>query len=206
MGRHMRNMEAKICYIYWLVTIVLVKITVANIGHGHESMEDVEDDVEINSPVELLEGLVVTVIKKPDKCIRQATRGDLLTVHYTGRFGDQNGEVFDTSLKEGWPPYKFQLGSGRVIQGYERGAPGMCKGEMRTFKVPPSLAYGERGVPGKIPGNSTLHFTVECLSIADGELIAPDPPAPPREKVCFERGESKPCSSQKPVENIHHDL
>ena len=60
----------------------------------------------------------------------------------------------------------------------------MCKGEMRTFKVPPSLAYGERGVPGKIPGNSTLHFTVECLSIADGELVALDPPAPPREKAC----------------------
>ena len=176
-------MVEKICLIWCLVIIVFVKISVANIGHGNESMEDVEEDIEINTPVELHDGLIVTILKKPDKCIRQATRGDLLTVHYTGRFGDQNGEVFDTSHKEGWPPYKFQLGAGRVIQGYGRGAPGMCKGEMRTFQVPPSLAYGERGVPGKIPGNSTLHFTVECLSIADGELTAPDPPATPREKV-----------------------
>ena len=176
------NMVEKIRSICCLI-VTLLKLSVGNNGHGPESMEDVEDDLQLNLPVELHEGLVVTVIKRPDKCIRQASRGDILTVHYTGRFNDQHGEVFDTSLKEGWPPYKFQLGAGRVIQGYERGAPGMCRGETRTFQVPPSLAYGERGVPGKIPGNSTLHFTVECLSIADGELEAPSPPTPPREKV-----------------------
>ena len=176
------NMVEKIHSICCLI-FTLLKLSVGNNGHGPESMEDVEDDLQLNLPVELHEGLVVTVIKRPDKCIRQASRGDILTVHYTGRFNDQHGEVFDTSLKEGWPPYKFQLGAGRVIQGYERGAPGMCRGETRTFQVPPSLAYGERGVPGKIPGNSTLHFTVECLSIADGELEAPSPPTPSREKV-----------------------
>ena len=176
------NMVEKIHSICCLI-FTLLKLSVGNVGHGLESMDDVEDDLQLNLPVELHEGLVVTVIKRPDKCIRQASRGDILTVHYTGRFNDQHGEVFDTSLKEGWPPYKFQLGAGRVIQGYERGAPGMCRGETRTFQVPPSLAYGERGVPGKIPGNSTLHFTVECLSIADGELEAPSPPTPSREKV-----------------------
>ena len=148
-----------------------------------ETMEDVLD-VPVLSPVSLSEGLVVTVLKRPERCLRVATPGDKLKVHYTGRFDDGEGEVFDTSLKSGHPPYSFQLGAGRVILGYERGVPGMCKGEVRTLSVPPGLAYGEHGVPGKIPGNSRLHFTVELLSIEDGVL--PPPPAPPRQKVTTE--------------------
>ena len=105
---------------------------------------------------------------------------------------------------------RFQLGAGRVIGGYERGVPGMCRGEVRTLLVPPGLAYGERGVPGTIPPgrahyltsiichlyiyyvstnistDATLHFTVELLSIADGQL--PPPPPPPRVEVGHIRG------------------
>lgn len=144
-------------------------------------MDDLEEDIGVNTPVELDDGLIVTIVKKPDKCLRQASSGDYVTVHYTGRFNDAHGEVFDTNVKAGSPPYRYQLGAGRVIQGYERGTPGICKGETRTLSVPPSLAYGEHGVPGKIPGNSTLHFTVECLQIVEGEL--PPPPKPPKQKV-----------------------
>ena len=57
----------------------------------------------------------------------------------------------------------------QVIQGYERGVPGMCKGEKRTLTVPPHLAYGDRGV-GDIPGGSTLHFTVELIDVRKGKL------------------------------------
>ena len=53
----------------------------------------------------------------------------------------------------------------------------MCKGETRTLLVPASMGYGERGV-GPIPGGATLHFTVELLTISDGDL-----PPPSREKV-----------------------
>ena len=164
--------------------VLTVTLVLTGLSHGLRSMEDLEDDIKINDPVELEEGLVVTVLKRPTKCLREAAVGDHLTVHYTGRLVDGDGTVFDTSLKEGWPPYKFQLGAGRVIRGYERGAPGMCQGEKRTLLVPPGLAYGERGVPGTIPSNATLHFTVECLEIADGVL--PTPPPPPREKVSGE--------------------
>ena len=164
--------------------VLTVILTLTGLSHSLRSMEDLEEDVEVNVPVELEEGLVVTVLKRPAKCLREAAVGDHLTVHYTGRLGDGEGAVFDTSLKEGWPPYKFQLGAGRVIGGYERGTPGMCQGEKRTLLVPPGLAYGERGVPGTIPANATLHFTVECLEIADGVL--PSPPPPPREKVSDE--------------------
>ena len=120
--------------------------------------------------------------------------GDNLSVHYTGRLTDGEGHIFDTSLKKR-VPYNFQLGVGRVIEGYEKGVPGMCKGETRTLLVPPAMGYGERGVPGTIPGGATLHFTVELLTISDGEL----PPAA-REKMCYERGEAKPCSESKKEE------
>ena len=59
----------------------------------------------------------------------------------------------------------------QVIQGYERGVPGMCEGETRTLTVPPHLGYGDRGVPNAgIPGGATLHFTVDLVNIRKGKL------------------------------------
>jgi FKBP-type peptidyl-prolyl cis-trans isomerase len=59
----------------------------------------------------------------------------------------------------------------QVIQGYERGVPGMCQGETRTLTVPSHLAYGAGGVPqAGIPGGATLHFTVELVAVTKGKL------------------------------------
>ena len=61
--------------------------------------------------------LVNVVKERPPKgvCDTESTAqpGDFLSVHYTGRFDDENGEIFDTSHKRG-QLYKFQLGAGRV--------------------------------------------------------------------------------------------
>ena len=46
----------------------------------------------------------------------------------------------------------------------------MCKREIRTLTVPSDLAYGDNGIPGVIPGKSTLHFTVELMDIRKGKL------------------------------------
>lgn len=71
---------------------------------------------------------------------RQAKEGDVVAVHYTGKLED--GTVFDTS-REG-EPIEFELGSGAVIGGFERGVAGMEVGEEREVRVAPEDAYGVR--------------------------------------------------------------
>lgn len=48
-------------------------------------------------------------------------------------------------------PFRFTLGQGSVIRGWELGVAGMCVGETRRLTIPPSLAYGERGAGDVIP-------------------------------------------------------
>jgi FKBP-type peptidyl-prolyl cis-trans isomerase len=90
-----------------------------------------------------------------------AKSGDTVSINYTGRLAD--GTVFDTS--EGKEPITFTLGSGQVIPGFDQGITGMQVGGKRVITIPPSLAYGPNDY-GPIPGNSTLTFEVELVSIA----------------------------------------
>ena len=86
--------------------------------------------------------------------------GDMVSVNYTGKLAD--GTVFDSS--EGKDPITFTLGSGQIIPGFEQGIIGMQVGGKRVLTIPPSLAYGSDDY-GPIPGNSTLTFEVELVSI-----------------------------------------
>ena len=85
--------------------------------------------------------------------------GQTVTVHYTGLL--ENGNQFDSSVDRG-QPFRFPLGQGRVIKGWDEAIALMSKGEKRTLIIPPQLAYGERGRP-QIPPNSTLIFEVELI-------------------------------------------
>ena len=89
-----------------------------------------------------------------------AQPGDMLTVNYTGKL--ENGSVFDTSV--GKAPFKFTLGAGQVIAGWDQGLVGMKVGGKRILIVPPALAYGAQGI-GPIPPNATLTFEIELLTI-----------------------------------------
>jgi FKBP-type peptidyl-prolyl cis-trans isomerase len=92
----------------------------------------------------------------------EAVAGKTVTVHYVGTL--TNGSKFDSSRdrREG---FTFQLGAGRVIQGWDQGVAGMKVGGVRKLTVPPNLGYGARGYPPVIPANSTLLFEVELLSV-----------------------------------------
>jgi FKBP-type peptidyl-prolyl cis-trans isomerase len=88
--------------------------------------------------------------------------GKIVEMHYTGKLED--GTVFDSSHDRG-ETFKFKLGSGQVIQGWEQGIPGMKVGGERTITIPSDLAYGAQGVGGIIPPNANLIFDVEAIGV-----------------------------------------
>jgi FKBP-type peptidyl-prolyl cis-trans isomerase len=100
----------------------------------------------------------------------EARPGSEVSIHYTGTLDD--GTVFDSSIAKG-RPFKFTLGQGRVIKGWDQGVPGMKVGGKRRLTIPAELAYGPRA-RGKIPANSRLTFTLELVD-AEAPLPAPKP-------------------------------
>ena len=63
-----------------------------------------------------------------------AQNGMQVSVHYEGRLSD--GTVFDASRPRG-QAFRFVLGAGQVIQGWEQGILGMKEGERRILTIPP---------------------------------------------------------------------
>jgi len=90
----------------------------------------------------------------------KALRGETVRVHYTGWL--TNGKKFDSSVDK---PFSFDLGVGQVIKGWDEGVAGMRVGGKRQLRIPPDLAYGDRGAAGVIPPNATLIFDVELVGI-----------------------------------------
>ena len=91
---------------------------------------------------------------------------DYVVVHYTGWvFADgQKSDPFDSSMDRG-EPIAFPLGRSFVIQGWEKGIPGMRTGGKRTLLIDPEMAYGEQGRPPVIPPSATLMFDVEVMDV-----------------------------------------
>ena len=91
----------------------------------------------------------------------EATAGSTVSAHYVG-VAHSTGEEFDASWNRG-APFRFPLGAGRVIGGWDKGVAGMKVGGRRKLVIPPHLGYGDRGAGGVIKPGETLVFVVDLL-------------------------------------------
>jgi FKBP-type peptidyl-prolyl cis-trans isomerase FkpA len=95
--------------------------------------------------------------------------GKTAVVHYTGWLfektaTDNKGSKFDSSRDRG-EPFRFPVGGGQVIKGWDEGVVGMKVGGQRRLVIPSDKGYGASGAGDKIPPNATLLFDVELLAI-----------------------------------------
>lgn len=93
----------------------------------------------------------------------EAKPGRVVRVHYVG-VTFASGKEFDASWDRG-EPFKFAVGGGRVIKGWDRGIRGMRVGGRREIVVPPRLGYGKQSPSPLIPPGSTLVFVVDLISV-----------------------------------------
>ena len=93
----------------------------------------------------------------------EAAAGQIVEVHYVG-VAWSNGEQFDASWDRG-DTFKFALGKGQVIQGWDDGVAGMRVGGRRRITIPPMLGYGKRGAGGVIGPDETLIFVVDLVGV-----------------------------------------
>jgi len=93
----------------------------------------------------------------------EAVAGKIVDVHYVG-VSHATGRQFDASWDRG-DTFKFGLGKGQVIQGWDEGVQGMRVGGRRKLTIPPQMAYGKRGAGGVIGPDETLVFVVDLVGV-----------------------------------------
>lgn len=95
-----------------------------------------------------------------------ATKEKWVFVDYTGWLDNhgKKGAKFDSSLDRN-EKFKFLLGAGQVIPGWDEGVAGMKEGGKRTLYIPSKLGYGARGAGSAIPPNADLIFEVTLVKV-----------------------------------------
>ena len=131
--------------INWQIPVVIVMILIAGCSKDKEAMngELIIEDLKVGEGSEVV-------------------KYNIVTVNYTGWLTD--GTKFDSSLNPGRSPFRFTVGGGQVIKGWDEGIIGMKAGGKRKLTIPPSMGYGNQDM-GVIPSNSTLIFEIDLLII-----------------------------------------
>lgn len=133
------------------------------------------DGVELKHPGEgkAPELSTKTDMKAPKKLVAETViegggekvkSGQHLLVQYVGKIWGTDKE-FDSSWSRGQPAI-FQIGTGKVIKGWDEGLVGRPVGSRVLLSIPPKLGYGEQG-QGEIKGTDTLVFAVDILAAYD---------------------------------------
>ncbi|XP_022641146.1 peptidyl-prolyl cis-trans isomerase FKBP53 isoform X1 [Vigna radiata var. radiata] len=110
----------------------------------------------------LKNGLVIQEQEKGKKDGKIAASGKKISIYYTGKL-KENGAVFESNA--GQTPFKFRLGKGEVIEGWDVGLEGMQVGEKRRLVIPPTLTSESDGHSDKIPPNSWLVYDIELVKV-----------------------------------------
>lgn len=124
--------------------------------------------------VEIAPGLSSKTLQEGDGPVAEV--GHTAVVHYTGWLYDETadnyrGQKFDSSVDRG-AHFRFPLGAGRVIRGWDEGVVGMQVGEVRELTIAPEMGYGDRGAGQVIPPGATLVFVVELAGLEGLETPA----------------------------------
>ncbi|KAJ0452247.1 putative peptidylprolyl isomerase [Helianthus annuus] len=107
-------------------------------------------------------GLVIEELQMGKPNGKRATPGKKVSMRYIGKL-KKNGKIFDSNI--GNAPFKFRLGVGQVIAGWDVGVKGMRVGDKRRLTIPPVMGYGAKGAGPDIPPNSWLVFDVELVDV-----------------------------------------
>ena len=106
------------------------------------------------------------VIKKKGKG-PNVVPGNTITVHYEGYLLDDT--VFDSTYKRK-QPFKFQIGKGKTINGWEEGLLHFKKGSEGWLLIPSKMAYGPRSIEDdeiKIPADAVLIFKIKVVDLVN---------------------------------------
>ena len=149
----------------------MVAATKAKAAHGAAEKADIKGIKLVNpgddkapmlttkTKVRAPKGLIAkTVIEGTGPKVR---KGQSLVVQYTGKIWGSDKE-FDSSWTKG-QPVMFQIGTGKVIKGWDQGLVGVPVGSRVLLAIPPALGYGEKGQGDVIKGTDTLVFVVDVL-------------------------------------------
>ncbi len=115
-----------------------------------------------------IEGILIEDIKIGDGY--EVKPGGAVVAHYHGTLKADPTVVFDSSFERG-EPIPFPLSG--VIEGWQKGVPGMKVGGVRRLTIPAKLAYGDRSPTPKIPANSDLVFVIQMVDALQIEEIKP---------------------------------
>jgi hypothetical protein len=129
-------------------------------------------------------GIKVTDIELGNGSVAERTK--VVVVHVRGFLN--RGEEFWNTYAEGHPAV-LNLSERHSIAGLLKGIEGMRVGGKRELIVSPHLAYGEMGIPGKIPANAVIRFEIELLDVREQGAPCPELYSPGRLLLISHSGE-----------------
>jgi len=167
--------------IFALVTIVSAMTLAAcnrpaEEGVAEEAAVEADVPVKLDCPaadetgnIEIAPGLSAKIIKTGYG--RAAVKGDYADTNVWLWQLDESAEDRHGQFvwESGANVFRFQLGAGQVIKGWDLGVPCMLEGETRELVVASDLAYGAAGRGSAVPPNTPLIFTIELLKLTSSE-------------------------------------